>query len=211
LQAQALIDQGKYSEKDFAEVARRNRKAAGTNANAYLRDSEDVDTLLQETPIVGTLRRHACSPITDGACAAVIATREYVEKHNLQPLAWIRGFDHRIDTQDLGGRDLADAPSARLAAEKAGAKDAPIDIAELHAPFAPQELILRDALGLDSSTTINPSGRALAANYVMVAGLTRIGAAASALHRGEGKRALAHATSGPALQQILICILEADA
>lgn len=211
LQAQALIDRGKYSEKDFAEVARRNRKAAGTNANAYLRDSEDVDTLLQETPIVGTLRRHACSPITDGACAAVIATREYVEKHNLQPLAWIRGFDHRIDTQDLGGRDLADAPSARLAAEKAGAKDAPIDIAELHAPFAPQELILRDALGLDSSTTINPSGGALAANSVMVAGLTRIGEAASALHRGEGKRALAHATSGPALQQNLICILEADA
>lgn len=211
LQAQALLDRGKYTEKDFAEVAYRNRKTAANNAYAYLRDSDDVDALLQETPIVGTLRQHACPPITDGACAVVIATREYVEANALQPLAWIRGFDHRIDTQDLGGRDLADAPSARLAAEKAGVKDAPIDIAELHAPFAPQELILRDALGLGESTQINPSGGALAANPMMVAGLTRIGEAANALYRGDGKRALAHATSGPALQQNLICILEADA
>lgn len=211
LQAQALLDKGKYTERDFAEVAYRNRKNAASNANAYLRDSDDVDTLLQEEPIVGTLRRHACPPITDGACAMVIATREYVEEHNLTPLAWIRGFDHRIDTQDLGGRDLADAPSARLAAQKAGAADGPIDIAELHAPFAPQELILRDALGLDERTQINPSGGALAANPMMVAGLTRIGDAANALHAGKGKRALAHATSGPALQQNLICILEAEA
>lgn len=211
LQAQAVLDGGKYTERDFAEVAYRNRKNAANNDNAYLRDSEDVDTLLQEEPLVGSLRQHACPPITDGACAVVIATREYVEAHDLKPLAWIRGFDHRIDTQDPGGRDLTDAPSARIAAEQAGAKDGAIDIAELHAPFAPQELILRDAIGLDEHTKINPSGGALAANPMMVAGLTRIGEAASALSRGEGKRALAHATSGPALQQNLICILEADA
>lgn len=210
LQAQTLLDQGRYTERDFADVAYRNRKAAANNPYALLRDSADVDTLLQEDPIVGVLRKHACPPITDGACAVVLATRAYVEAHGIEAVAWIRGFDHRIDEHDLGARDLADSPSTRIAAEKAGAAKGPIDVAELHAPFAHQELILRDVLGLDDTTTINPSGGCLAANSMMVAGLTRIGEAANAVRQGRAKRALAHATSGPALQQNLICILEAD-
>lgn len=210
LQAQAVLDKGTYSERDFAQVAYRSRKAAANNPHAYLRDSADVDALLSEEPIIGPLRKHACPPITDGACAVVLATREYVEKHNIQAVAWIRGFDHRIDAHDLGARDLSEAPSAALAAEKAGAHSAPIDVAEVHAPFAHQELILRDALGLGEGTTVNPSGGALAANSMMVAGLTRIGEAANAVRHGRAKRALAHATSGPALQQNLVCILEAE-
>jgi len=55
---------------------------------------------------------------------------------------------------------------------------------------------------------VNPSGGALAANPMMVAGLTRIGEAATRLARGEGRRAIAHATSGPCLQQNLVCVLE---
>lgn len=209
LQAQALIDAGRYTERDFAEVAVRSRRSAKSNEKAYLRDSADVDTLLQEEPIVGPLRRHACPPITDGAAAIILATREYVEANGLTPLAWISGFDHRIDTHELGARDLTISDSTRIAAEAAGLqKGAAVEVAELHAPFAHQELILRDALGLGSDVSINPSGGALAANSMMVAGLARIGEAALAVSKG-AKRALAHATAGPALQQNLICILEA--
>ena len=57
---------------------------------------------------------------------------------------------------------------------------------------------------------VNPSGGALAANPMMVAGLIRIGEAASRLSAGAGKRAVAHATSGPCLQQNLVCVLEID-
>lgn len=208
LQAQALIDAGRYSERDFSEVAVRSRRSAKDNDKALLRDSADAETLLQEEPIVGPLRRHMCPPITDGAAAIVLATREYVEANNLTPLAWIKGFDHRVDVHELGARDLTDAPSARIAAKAAGLEDGPVEVAELHAPFAHQELILRDALGLGPDVQINPSGGALAANSMMVAGLARIGEAALAVSKG-AKRALAHATAGPALQQNLICILEA--
>ena len=84
-----------------------------------------------------------------------------------------------------------------------------IDIAELHAPFTHQELILRQALGLSESVSINPSGGALAANPVMVTGLIRIGEAAQRLIDGDAKTALAHATSGPCLQQNLVCLMRA--
>jgi 2-keto-3-deoxy-6-phosphogluconate aldolase len=39
-----------------------------------------------------------------------------------------------------------------------------VDVAEIHAPFTHQELILRDALALAPGVRVNPSGGALAAN-----------------------------------------------
>ena len=81
-------------------------------------------------------------------------------------------------------------------------------MAELYAPFTHQELILRDALGLDGETRINPSGGALGADPMMAAGLIRIGEAASRIADGSAHRAVAHATSGPCLQQNLVCLLE---
>ena len=93
--------------------------------------------------------------------------------------AWIRGIDHRIDIQAPGSRDLTTSPSTTPGRPE-GRRHRAVDIAELHAPFSHQELILTEALGLDeSTTTINPSGGALASNPVMVAGLVRIGEAAT--------------------------------
>ena len=43
----------------------------------------------------------------------------------------------------------------------------------------------------------------------MATGLIRIGEAAQRIINGEAQRALAHASSGPCLQQNLICVLEA--
>ena len=79
----------------------------------------------------------------------------------------------------------------------------------LHAPFTAQEVILTRALGLGPTTTINPSGGPLSANPMMVAGLVRLGEAARRIHSGEAQRVLAHATSGPCLQQNLVAVLEA--
>jgi acetyl-CoA acetyltransferase len=86
----------------------------------------------------------------------------------------------------------------------------PIEVAEVHAPFGFQELIVAESLGLDASTEINPSGGALASHAVMVAGIIRIGEAANQITKNGKNRTLAHATSGPCLQQNLVCVLEGD-
>jgi hypothetical protein len=44
----------------------------------------------------------------------------------------------------------------------------------------------------------------------MAAGLSRIGEVATRIHSGEAGRGVAHATSGPCLQQNLVCVLEGD-
>ena len=56
---------------------------------------------------------------------------------------------------------------------------------------------------------LNPSGGALCGNPMFAAGLARIGMAAGEIISGRARRALGHATSGPALQQNLICVMEA--
>ena len=61
-----------------------------------------------------------------------------------------------------------------------------------------------------TGVAVNPSGGALAANAFMVAGLIRIGEAAARIMDGTATRALAHATSGPCLQQNLVCALADD-
>lgn len=202
LQAQALIDAGDTDEPALAGIGARSR--ATDNTRAQLRGS-----VPQGDYVVRPLRTGDCPPVGDGAAAVILAAGERARELCSRP-AWIRGIDHRIEAHGLGVRDLTDSPSTRLAAEKAGAFERPLDTAELHAPFSSQEVVLCKALGLDGNVRVNPSGGALAANPMMAAGLIRIGEAASRIHRGESDRALAHATSGPCLQQNLVAVLEGD-
>jgi acetyl-CoA acetyltransferase len=209
LQARALLDSGKATEADFADVVARNRKAALGNPNAQLAWDRAAADLLAEEPFVDPLRKHDCPPVTDGACAVILAADDAARRLRDRP-AWIRGIDHRVEPMALGVRDLTTSVSTRLAGERAGVADGPIDVAELHAPFSPQELILRDALGLTDHEHVNPSGGALAANPVMVAGLTRLSEVAERIMAGTATRGVAHATSGPCLQQNLVCVLEGE-
>ena len=167
-----------------------------------------ISELLAQPYFADPLRRHDIAPITDGASAIVLASADKARELRENP-AWITGFEHRIETPILGARDLTTSPSTAASAQVATGGDAgSIDIAELHAPFSHQQLILKEAIGLGESTKINPSGGALAANPMFSAGLERIGFAAEHIFNGTAGRVLAHATSGPALQQNLVAVLE---
>jgi acetyl-CoA acetyltransferase len=209
LQARAFLEASGKTERDLAAVAARSRRDARSNPMAQLAGEWSVEKILAEPYLVAPLRRHDCPPISDGAAAIVLAADDVARRACKRP-AWIRGIDHRIEPHALGLRDLARSRSTAEAAERAGVGRGPVDVAELHAPFTHQELILRDALRLDDGVAVNPSGGALAANPVMVAGMIRLGEAARRVMEGDARRAVAHATSGPCLQQNLVCVLEGD-
>jgi len=209
LQARALLDSGKASERDMAEVAVRSRRDAKDNPDAQLKGDFEVDKILAEPTLVSPLRRHDCPPISDGAAAVVIASEEKIRELGV-PAVWIRGIDDRIEPHQPGVRDLTLSPSTKLAAERAGGDVASLDVAELHAPFTSQELILREALGLGDGVRVNPSGGALASNPIMAAGLARIGEACRQIWSGRARRALAHATQGHCLQHNMVCLLEGE-
>lgn len=213
LQACAFLEKTGRTEADLAEVAARSLRDARSNPNAVRSRDVSAADLLREPIVAPPLRDADIAPITDGAAALVLAAGDLARSVCEHP-AWIRGIDHRIDSQAMGLRDLSTSESARLAAAKAGVgdgrADVSIEIAELHTQFSHEELILAEALGLPDDVVVNPSGGPLAANPVMSTGLIRFGEVATRIHDGSVGRGVAHATSGPALQQNLVAVLEGD-
>ena len=210
LQARALLDAGRARERDFAEVVARSRRDGLSNPNAQVAKDVSVDALLKEPYYAAPLRRHDLPPISDGAAAVLVARGPRARELSKRPV-WIRGIDHRIESSHLGLRDLTDSPSTRLAARNLGIHDAPLDVAELCVRYSPEEIVLREALSLRAPTRINPSGGPLCGHPVMATGLVRVVEVARRIRDGEARRGLAHAASGPALQQNLLCLLEGDA
>ena len=207
LQARLGIEAGLWTEPDMAGVAARSRASATGNPQAQLSGEVTVAELLGQPYVADPLRAHDCAPVGDGAAVVILASATRARELCARP-AWITGFEHRIDSASLGARDLTTAPSAAAAGQAAGAAGA--DVAELHAPFTHQEILLRTALGLGEATRVNPSGGALCGNPMFAAGLARIGMAARAVMSGAADRAVGHATSGPALQQNLVCVMGAQ-
>jgi len=207
LQARLGLESGLWDEKAMAEVVAQARTAAVDNEYAVRSGATTVHEVLEQPMYADPLRRWDCAPITDGAAAIVLAAGD--KARVAETPAWITGFAHNVDGLSFGSRDLTRAPSAARAAEAAGVQG--IDVAELHAPFSHQELILRQELGLGDGVSVNPSGGALGANAMFASGLIRIGEAATRIREGVAGRALGHATSGPLLQQNLVCVMEARA
>ncbi len=87
--------------------------------------------------------------------------------------------------------------------------DGAIDVAEIHAQFSHEELILREALGLGDGVDVNPSGGALDVqpDDGRRAGPHRRGRGTGS-STGDAGRGVAHAAQGPCLQQNLVCVLE---
>lgn len=206
LQARLGLDSGRWTHEQMAQVALDSFAAAGRTDSEEPGDT--VSELLSRPFFADPLRRHDIAPITDGASAVVLAADDRARELRERP-AWITGFEHRIETPVIGARDLTVSLSTAASARAATRGDpGSIDVAEIYAPFTHQHLILTEAIGLEEPTRVNPSGGALAANPMFSTGLERIGFAARHIFDGSAQRVLAHATSGPVLQQNLVAVLD---
>ncbi|MBP2330594.1 acetyl-CoA acetyltransferase [Kibdelosporangium banguiense] len=211
IQACAMVQAGLTSERHLAEIVVRSLDSAVENPWAQTSGHVTVDELLAAPYVCSPLRAHDVSPTGDAAAVIVLAAGGKAAELAERP-AWVRGVDHRMDTHYPGMRDLTTSDSTRIAmkraAELAGFTAQDVEVAELHTEYSHQEPLLTAALGLNGAQ-INPSGGPLAGHPATATGLIRIGEAAHRLLAGEAGCALAHATNGPALQQNLVCLMEA--
>ena len=207
MQARMLLEKELITERAMAQVVARARMHGRNNPHAQLGGEVSVDELLAAPTFVFPLRESDCAPVADGAAAMIICTPDKAREWGV-PYALISGIDHRIETHNLGMRDLTDSVSTRLAAQAAGVSRGPVEVAEVYAPFSHQEIILGRALGLGDETVINPSGGVMVGNLMMASGLSRLGEVFRRIVSGEVSRGVAHATSGPCLQHNLVAVLE---
>ena len=209
LQLRAMLDAGICCERELAEIAAQRQASALQNPWVEWDRARSADEILTEPYTSSPLRPSLGPPTTDGAACVILAAGDVARRHCKRP-AWIKGIDHRTDAHSIGVRDLTECRSAKWAAEHAGVGAAPVDVAELHASFAHEEILLRRALGLGEATVVNPSGGPLTADPMMATGLIRIGEAAARIHAGDAGRVVGHASAGLCLQNNMVVVMEAS-
>jgi len=224
------------TEEQCAKVVVKNLGNALYNPYADRKMRVSVEDVLNSERICDPLKEMEYARKSEGVCAVFLASEEKARQLTDKPV-WIKGFGISIDSFYPGDRDLLDTQlktAAASAYKMAGISDPrrEIDLAEVCEPYAFQELLWCEELGLcaqgqggkliDSGVTqmtgalpVNPSGGVLAMNAYIPRGLYRVVEAALQIKGKAGEHqvdkkvdtALAHGTHGFAGQCHSVVIL----
>lgn len=139
------------TQRQLAAIASKNRQHARHNERAQFREPLDIDAVLAATPIAYPLTLPMCSPISDGAAAAILCTDRVLDELSaakdraVSIEASVVRTASRRDADDFG-RHLTTL-AAREAYESAGLRPADMDVAEVHDATAMGELMQTENLG----------------------------------------------------------------
>lgn len=236
LQAKRYMYKYGITAEQCAKVAVKNRGNARNNPLAQEPMDLTVEDVLSSTLLASPIRKLDTKPISDGACAMILAPEKKAKKITRKPV-WILGVSNCYEAHYLGDRDLAECAALTKAARKAykmaGIRNPlrEIDVAEVSEEFTYQELLWTEGLGfcdrgeggklVDSGKTrmggklpVNPSGGVLSGNPNGVAGMARVAEAVLHLRGEAGERqvqgakiALAHGVTGICGQHQAVMIL----
>lgn len=146
--ARAHMQRYGTTKRQFAAVAAKNSLHGSLNPNAQFHQVLSIEDVLNDRLIVAPLTRSMCSPIGDGAAAAVVVSERKARQLGIsKPVRVISsvmhsGWNHRDDEPDTV--ELC----AREAYEEAGLGPKDLDVVELHDASAPAEIIGYEQLGL---------------------------------------------------------------
>ena len=119
----------------------------------------------------GTVTPANASPLSDGAAAVVLASEEYVQKHNLKPIARILGWGDAA--QNPSKFTTAPALAIPKALKHAGVKQEDVDAFEINEAFSVVALANMKLLGI-SEEKVNLHGGAVALGHPLGASGARI-------------------------------------
>jgi len=208
LQASAIASRDKDALQRWATIAaRRLADANGSGGQALTGDD-----VLHSEIVAAPLREKMCAPLADGACACILRRADSLQSgsHEMH----LTGLGHDLAANFMGDRNLTESAGLARAATRAYADAGisnpsnEIDVAEPSTAFAHEEDLFIQATGIDGNTIISPGGGLFAGYVPIVAGLSRLAAAAEHLRRDDELRALAHGSWGPAGQGQAVVVLE---
>jgi acetyl-CoA C-acetyltransferase len=150
--ARAHMEKYGTTREQLAMVAVKNHHNGSKNPLAQFPFEITVDTVLNSVMVADPLRILDCSPITDGAAAAIICPAEMARKTN-KPVVRVTGTGHATDTIALSSReDITWIEATYQAATKAYAmadkKPEDVDLIEVHDCFTIAEICVIEALGI---------------------------------------------------------------
>ncbi len=141
----------------FAKIGYKNHKHSVNNPYSQFQDEYSLEQIMAAPMVHDPLTKLQCCPTSDGAGAVVLASEDFVKKHNLQDKAIeILGQEMVTDTQETfdskSSIKLIGSDMTRVAAERVynhtGLGPENVDVIELHDCFSANEMITYEALGL---------------------------------------------------------------
>jgi acetyl-CoA C-acetyltransferase len=152
LMATAYFDQHGGTHEDLAHIAVKNHANAVENELAQFQRAITVEDVLGARTVSSPFGLYDCSPISDGAAAAVLVSDAYAADHGLETDVSIVGTGQGTDSLALQARgSLTRTVAAERAAEAAyadaGIGPGDVDVAEVHDCFTLAEVLALEALG----------------------------------------------------------------
>lgn len=139
------------TQRQIAAVAAKNHQHSVHNPLSQYREPCTIEQVLAAPPITWPITLPMCSPISDGAAAAIVCSKAALQRlanpaRAVSVLASVvrTGIDRTPDQPELQVSHLA----ARQAYEAAGISPADVDVAEVHDATAMGEILNAEALML---------------------------------------------------------------
>ena len=136
---------------DLARASIKNHRNACLNPYAQFKKPITLEDVLKARMISDPITVLHCCPVTDGAAAAILCTREIAQRYTTKLVKIISSavltsgyeeWDEELDDVRIMKK------LARKAYEKAGIGPEDIDLVELHDAFSPEELYAYEGLEL---------------------------------------------------------------
>ncbi|GAA1010525.1 putative lipid carrier protein or keto acyl-COA thiolase [Acrocarpospora pleiomorpha] len=196
----ARMDRLGHTQEAAAMVAVKNRRHALANPKAHVRKEVTVEEVLASRPLCWPIKVLDVPPISDGACAVILAADDDALAITDAP-AWINGMAYYSEADNGADRSMLQSEPLQIAAARVY-RDAGItnpfrqfDVAELQEPYTCFELSYYEGLGLcpeggaadlvasgetamGGSLPVNPSGGCMGANPIGATALIRLAEAA---------------------------------
>jgi acetyl-CoA acetyltransferase len=145
------------TKEQFARIGWKNHKHSVNNPYSQFQDEYSIEQILNAPMVYEPLTKLQCCPTSDGAGAAILASEEFVRRHNLQAkaieilgMAMTTDFKSTFDEKScikLVGSDMTKKAAAKVY-EQSGFGPENVDVVELHDCFSCNEMITYEALGL---------------------------------------------------------------
>ncbi|MDQ0340538.1 acetyl-CoA acetyltransferase [Caldalkalibacillus uzonensis] len=188
----------------LAKIAEKNSYNGSFNPYAQYQEAHSLESILQSRMISDPLRLLMCSPVSDGAAAAVLCNKKVASKFSTKPIyvASSVGVSEVGSTNDKSTVERAAIKSY----EKAGLGPDDLDVLEVHDATVIGELLAYEQLGLcqkgqggeliesgktklDGDLPVNPSGGLISRGHpVGATGVAQIVEIVWQLRGAAGKR-----------------------
>jgi acetyl-CoA acyltransferase len=146
--ARAYMRSSGATVEDFAEVSVKNHLHGTLNPYAQYRDAVTRQDVLASREVAGPLTLLMCSPIGDGAAAAVLCSRQAARRLGVRDPVAVRASVVVSGRDRDPGEETAVERAAGRAYDAAGVAPSDLDVVEVHDAAAPAELMVYEELGL---------------------------------------------------------------